>query len=113
MPATAPRIDGGARPGRTGGADTAEVVLAYEPVWAIGTGKSADADEAERVHGALREMLDDLYGAGSGAGTRILYGGSVNPDNAGEYLAREQVDGVLVGGASLDSDTFLAIRSAG
>ncbi len=82
-------------------------VVAYEPVWAIGTGRTPTVDEVVAVHAALRAALGDI-----GAGTRILYGGSVKPDNAAALLAPLDVDGALVGGASLSAADFLAIAGA-
>lgn len=92
-------------------AGAAHVVLAYEPVWAIGTGRAATPAEIRSAHGALRVDVAARLGD-DGAGVRILYGGSVKPDNAAEILALENVDGALVGGASLDSASFLAIARA-
>jgi triosephosphate isomerase len=88
-----------------------EVVLAYEPVWAIGTGRTATPAQAQEVHQALRGLLDQVLEDGA-ADARILYGGSVKPDNAAEILAQPDVDGALVGGASLDAEAFLAIARA-
>ena len=87
------------------------LVLAYEPVWAIGTGDTATPAQAREAHGYLRRRLVDRFG-GAGRAVRILYGGSVTPDNAGGLAAQPDVDGALVGGASLDSARFLAIISA-
>lgn len=87
------------------------LVLAYEPVWAIGTGKTATSGQAQEVHALLRGRLAGLYGAASGS-IRILYGGSVKPANAGELLAQPDIDGALVGGACLAATDFLAIISA-
>jgi triosephosphate isomerase len=91
--------------------DLAGLVIAYEPVWAIGTGRTAKPDDAQEVHAAIRENLRgrsrDLAEA-----TRVLYGGSVKPDNAKELLGKPDIDGALVGGASLDSESFLAIVRA-
>ena len=88
------------------------VVLAYEPVWAIGTGKVASPEQAEEVHADLRKLLTERYN-GEIAGTiRILYGGSVKADNAGELLSQPNIDGALVGGASLKVDDFLGIALA-
>jgi triosephosphate isomerase len=84
------------------------IVVAYEPVWAIGSGVTPTAADVRGMHGFIREQLKQRYGA-AGEGIRILYGGSVKPGNAKELLAIENVDGTLVGGASLDPDEFLAI----
>ena len=89
--------------------DTAEIVVAYEPVWAIGSGKAATADQAEQVCAALREALVELVGADRAAATRILYGGSVKSTNIASFLREPNVDGALVGGASLDVDEFARI----
>jgi triosephosphate isomerase len=91
--------------------ETTTSVIAYEPVWAIGTGKNATAEDASQIHGVLRRALSDLIGDRS-AEVRILYGGSVKPDNAAELLDAPEVDGVLVGGASLDVESWLSICSA-
>ncbi len=90
---------------------THHAVIAYEPVWAIGTGKTAGPNEAEEVHAAIRAQLDK-HRSGLGTTTRILYGGSVKADNAAALLACPNVDGALVGGASLDANTFGAIARA-
>ena len=82
------------------------LVLAYEPVWAIGTGRVASAADAQEVCTALRETLRGLYGDEVAAGVRVLYGGSVKSSNVGEIVAQADVDGALVGGASLDADEF-------
>lgn len=87
------------------------LLLAYEPVWAVGTGETATPAQAQEAHAFLRQRLGERFGA-AGAGVRILYGGSVTPDNAGGLAAEPDVDGALVGGASLDSGRFLAIISA-
>ncbi|MCY3755264.1 MAG: triose-phosphate isomerase, partial [Alphaproteobacteria bacterium] len=89
------------------GARPENTVVAYEPVWAIGTGRTPTVDEVIAVHAALRAALGER-----GAGTRILYGGSVKPDNAAALLAPYDVDGALVGGASLSAADFLAIAGA-
>ena len=88
------------------------VVIAYEPVWAIGTGKVATPEQAEEVHADLRKLLESRYNAEVSAAVRIQYGGSVKPDNAGELLAQPNIDGALVGGASLKVDSFLGIIQA-
>lgn len=78
-----------------------KVVIAYEPIWAIGTGKTATADQAEEVCKGIRDLLRELYGDEVAEEVRVLYGGSVNPGNAAELFAKEDIDGGLVGGASL------------
>ena len=90
----------------------ADVIIAYEPVWAIGTGRTATPDDAAVVHRVIRAALVELVGA-PGQAIPILYGGSVTPANAAALLAADQVDGVLVGGASLDPASWAAICSAG
>jgi len=85
------------------------LVIAYEPVWAIGTGKTATPDQAEQVHLDLRKIMADCYNREVAETVRIQYGGSVKPDNAAELLAKPNIDGALVGGASLKADAFLAI----
>ena len=90
------------------GAGAANTVVAYEPVWAIGTGRTPETGDIAAVHHHLRSLLDSRLGPG-GNGVRILYGGSVKPANAREILALEDVDGALVGGASLSVDDFWAI----
>ncbi|MDR9413717.1 MAG: triose-phosphate isomerase [Spiribacter salinus] len=87
-------------------------VIAYEPVWAIGTGRTATADQAEHMHAFIREQLVMLEGHANASARRILYGGSMKPANAGELLAQPDVDGGLIGGASLDADDFVAICAA-
>src|SRR5690606_29075618 len=85
------------------------IIVAYEPVWAIGTGVTATPADAAAAHAVLRSLLADELGAGAAAAVPILYGGSVKPENAAELLAASDVDGLLVGGASLDPDSFAAI----
>ncbi len=87
------------------------IVLAYEPVWAIGTGHSATPEQAQDVHAALRKLVAN-YDAGLAESLRILYGGSVKADNATSLMAQPDIDGGLIGGASLDPDSFLAICQA-
>lgn len=89
------------------------IVIAYEPVWAIGTGKVATPQQAEEVQMDLRRMIAERYNAGVAESVRILYGGSVKPSNAAELLSQPNVDGALVGGASLKADDFLGIAAAG
>lgn len=85
-----------------------KVTVAYEPVWAIGTGRTPTVDDVSAMHRAIRAKLVEIYGD-AGAGVRILYGGSVKPDNAGVLLAADEVGGALVGGASLTAESFLGI----
>lgn len=89
--------------------DTANAVVAYEPVWAIGSGTPASADQAETAAEALRSTVDQCLGSDRALETRILYGGSVTSDNVAPFLRQANIDGVLVGGASLDSDEFARI----
>jgi len=87
----------------------AQVTIAYEPVWAIGTGRTATPEIAEDAHRLIRGLIAAKFGPGPAAGTRILYGGSVKPDNTAKLMAQEDIDGALVGGASLDPASFAAI----
>jgi triosephosphate isomerase len=87
----------------------APVVIAYEPVWAIGTGKTATPQLAAEAHRTIREEVAQLLGVEVAESIRILYGGSVKPENATELLSQAQIDGALVGGASLKPDSFAAI----
>jgi triosephosphate isomerase len=88
------------------------VTLAYEPVWAIGTGRSATPEQAQEVHAAIRKLLAALFGADTAETIRIQYGGSVKPENARAILGQPDVDGALVGGACLKADSFLQIARA-
>ena len=93
--------------------DPSKYVIAYEPIWAIGTGMTATADDAQEVCGAIRKTLVEIFGAEIAEGIRILYGGSAKPENVGGFLEKEDVDGALVGGASLKADSFVAmVKSA-
>ena len=89
----------------------AKLVIAYEPVWAIGTGKTATAEQAEEIHAYIREVLRSKFGAAADE-CSILYGGSCKPSNAGEIFSKPNVDGGLIGGAALKADDFLAIGKA-
>lgn len=93
------------------GVDASErrLLIAYEPVWAIGTGRTATPDDASEAHGLIRERLAEALGVERSAAVPILYGGSVKPDNAADLLSASDVDGLLVGGASLDPDSFARI----
>ncbi|WP_108790582.1 triose-phosphate isomerase [Erythrobacter sp. Alg231-14] len=93
--------------------DAAEkLTVAYEPIWAIGTGKTATTDDIAEMHGEIRKLLITLFGEEAGSEIRILYGGSVKPENAGEILSVTDVGGALVGGASLTADSFMGIALA-
>ncbi len=87
----------------------ANLVVAYEPVWAIGTGKTATPELAAEAHAVIRSEVAEIFGEEFAQGLRILYGGSVKPDNASALMAQEEIDGALVGGASLDPKSFAAI----
>ena len=93
-------------------ADLGRVVVAYEPVWAIGTGRTASVADADAMHREARAVVAELAGAPAAGALVVQYGGSVKPDNAAELLASPQVDGLLVGGASLQADSFAAIVAA-
>ena len=92
--------------------DPARLVIAYEPVWAIGTGRNATSDQAQEVHAFIRDVIKARWNAEFAYQVRIQYGGSLNPSNARDLLARHDIDGGLVGGASLKADSFLAIVNA-
>lgn len=89
--------------------DISNVVIAYEPVWAIGTGVTATAQQAQDTQKYVRSVVEELYGADAANAVRIQYGGSVKPANAAELLGQPDIDGALVGGASLDAETFLSL----
>jgi len=89
-----------------------QIVLAYEPIWAIGTGRVATPDQANHVHGTIRCLLEDMAGADVATSVRIQYGGSVKPENATDLLSQPDIDGALVGGASLAADSFVGIARA-
>ncbi len=95
--------------GLEGVKDLKNVVVAYEPVWAIGTGRTASAADAEAMHKAIRNYVAEIRSAAAAESLRILYGGSVKPENAGELLGMDNIDGALVGGASLKAAQFLGI----
>ena len=89
--------------------DLKKVVIAYEPIWAIGTGKTASADDAEAMCAFIRNLLAELYSEDAASSVRIQYGGSVKPDNVKELMAKENIDGALVGGASLKAEDFKSL----
>ena len=92
--------------------DFGKIILAYEPVWAIGTGKTATADQAQEIHAFIRKTIADKYGKEVAENTSILYGGSCKPSNAAELFAKPDVDGGLIGGAALKADSFMGIITA-
>jgi triosephosphate isomerase len=89
-----------------------DITIAYEPVWAIGTGKNATPEQAESVHAFIRHILSERHGDDQAEGVRILYGGSVAPDNIDRLIAKKNIDGALIGGASLKSESFISIIRA-
>ena len=93
------------------GEQVAALVVAYEPVWAIGTGRNATAAQAGEAHAHIRTRLRQWFGGEAAERCRVIYGGSVKPDNIGQLVAEPDVDGALVGGASLDVKSFVAIVS--
>ncbi len=92
--------------------DFAKIVVAYEPVWAIGTGKTATAEQAQDMHAHIRKTIEEKYGKELADNTSILYGGSCKPGNAKELFAKPDVDGGLIGGAALKADSFMGIIEA-
>jgi len=108
---TLPVIERQVRDGLAGfGRDVVRsLVIAYEPVWAIGTGRTATPEQAEEVHAAIRRLMREIAGETGGEAVRILYGGSVKADNVDSLMAQPNIDGALVGGASLDAESFCRI----
>jgi triosephosphate isomerase len=94
------------------GKDMIKIIIAYEPIWAIGTGKTATADIADETCGYIRKMVGDIFGNFVADAVRIQYGGSVNPNNVDELLSKPNIDGVLIGGASLNPDHFIYMTNA-
>lgn len=92
--------------------DFSKIVIAYEPVWAIGTGKTATAEQAQDMHAHIRSVIAEKYGKDLAENTSILYGGSCKPGNAKELFAKPDVDGGLIGGAALQADSFMGIIAA-
>lgn len=113
--ATVQKVAGQIRAALTGftAEEVAHMVLAYEPIWAIGTGKTATADDANETCGAIRAVVADMFDAATAEAIRIQYGGSVKPENVVELLSKEHIDGALVGGASLEVDSYLKLLEAG
>jgi triosephosphate isomerase len=91
------------------GAELSNIVIAYEPVWAIGTGKTATPEDADAIHAFIRKVIAKLYGEAAAEKIIIQYGGSVKPENAAQLMAKENIDGALVGGAALKTETFVPI----
>ncbi len=89
--------------------DLDRIIVAYEPVWAIGTGRTATPEEAQDMHAFIRRVFAQRHSQGAAQNLRILYGGSVKPDNISGLMAKEDIDGALVGGASLKADSFAQI----
>ncbi|HCD36463.1 triose-phosphate isomerase [Chlorobium phaeovibrioides] len=98
--------------GLQGVVDISDIVIAYEPVWAIGTGRTASSEQAQEVHKIIRNKVAELYGAPAADAVRIQYGGSVKPSNAAELFAMPDIDGGLIGGAALKAEDFAAIVKA-
>ena len=92
--------------------DVVKTIIAYEPIWAIGTGKTATPEVADETCGFVRSVIKEMYGAEVSEAIRILYGGSVKPSNVDELMAKENIDGGLVGGASLEAESFLKLVKA-
>lgn len=92
--------------------DFSKIIIAYEPVWAIGTGKTATAEQAQDMHAHIRKVIEEKYGKEIAENTSILYGGSCKPGNAKELFAKPDVDGGLIGGAALDAESFMGIVEA-
>lgn len=92
--------------------DFGKIIIAYEPVWAIGTGKTATAEQAQDMHAHIRKVVEEKYGKAVAEDTSILYGGSCKPSNAKELFAKPDVDGGLIGGAALEAESFLGIIEA-
>jgi triosephosphate isomerase len=112
---TEAKVVGQVRAGLAGvkAAAVASMVIAYEPIWAIGTGRTATSDDAQQVCAAIRLCVAELYDTATAAGVRIQYGGSVKSSNIAELMAQPDIDGALVGGASLDADEFARIAKLG
>jgi triosephosphate isomerase len=92
--------------------DFRKIIIAYEPIWAIGTGKTATPEQAEEIHLYIRELLENNYNRDTAQSVRIQYGGSIKPNNAGDLFRKENIDGGLVGGASLQAESLIKIVKA-
>jgi triosephosphate isomerase len=103
------QLDGSLKNYKENQAIPESTVLAYEPVWAIGTGKTATPEQAQEVHAFIRKWIEDNFDKETAEKTRILYGGSVKGDNATELMSKTDIDGALVGGASLKAESFIPI----
>lgn len=103
------QLEGSLKNFKTDRAMPSNTILAYEPVWAIGTGRTATPDQAQDVHHYIRQWIEEMFGKDTATRVRILYGGSVKPDNTGELMSMPDIDGALVGGASLNPDLFIPI----
>jgi len=93
--------------------DMERIIIAYEPVWAIGTGKTATPEQAQEMHGYIRNFIAGIHGKEAAEGVRVLYGGSVKPENIDTLMVQQDIDGALVGGASLDAEVFARIVNFG
>ena len=89
--------------------DVESLIIAYEPLWAIGTGRTATPDQAEEMHREIRAILGEMFGGNTAEQLRIQYGGSVKPENMEDLMIQPDIDGALVGGASLEADSFVRI----
>jgi triosephosphate isomerase len=110
---TEEKVTGQLRAALVGVASDATLVVAYEPIWAIGTGRNATAEDAQAVCKAIRATVTTELGPDAGAAVRVQYGGSVKPANIGELMAQADIDGALVGGASLDPEEFARVITYG
>ncbi|MDO8578534.1 MAG: triose-phosphate isomerase, partial [Dehalococcoidales bacterium] len=102
-------VTGQVKAGLAGLAYSSDIVIAYEPIWAIGTGRAATGAQANETIGLIRRQFAELYGKENAGKLRILYGGSVTSENIAEFVAQDEIDGGLVGGASLKADLFVSI----
>jgi triosephosphate isomerase len=107
------QLDGSLRSFRDDRVRSFSIVLAYEPVWAIGTGHTATAEQAQEVHHFIREWIKENFGAETANSLRVLYGGSVKPENIKDLMSKQDIDGALVGGASLKADSFISLIRLG